>query len=110
MHQEVLLNAIIFRREKIVIPQTNSQSLELVNMTAKTRDGDSEVFALLVLAGVEMINVISQTIRARLWNPTVGVALIAVFLIGFYVGYRKVTRRAGFWGMPVVSTKIVTLR
>ena len=36
-----------------------------------------------------MINVISHTTRERLWNPTVGVALIAVFLIGFYVGYRK---------------------
>jgi hypothetical protein len=45
-----------------------------------------------------MINVISHTIRARLWNPTVGVALIAVFLIGFYVGYRKAYREGWLLG------------
>jgi hypothetical protein len=49
----VALMAGYFQARKMIIPQTNSQGLELVNMTAKTRDGDSEVLALLVLAGVK---------------------------------------------------------
>jgi hypothetical protein len=36
-----------------------------------------------------MVNVISHAIKERLCNRTVGIGLIAVFLIGFSVGYRK---------------------
>jgi hypothetical protein len=45
-----------------------------------------------------MFNVISHAIRERLWNPPVGVALIAVFLIGFYLGNWKGYREGWLLG------------
>jgi hypothetical protein len=54
--------------------------------------------AAYALQESRMVNVISHAMKERLCNQTVGIGLIAVFLIGFSVGYRKGYREGWLLG------------